>query len=77
MTTLATAIVGQLSRSQSRLEKLVDRMIEALFDVEEEEAQVPAPTVVRSIHETRRLLPACSPDLAHPRLSQQGDAAPD
>ena len=55
MTTQAMAIGGQAVRSQSRLEELVDRVIEALFGVEEEEVQVPAPTVVQSIHEARRL----------------------
>ena len=55
MTTQAMAIGGQVNRYQSRLEELVDRVVEALFGVEEEEVQVPAPTVVWSIHEARRL----------------------
>ena len=55
MTTQAMAIGVQVSRSQSRLEELVDRVIEALFGVDEEEAQVPVPPVVKSIHEARRL----------------------
>ncbi len=55
MTTQAMAIGVQVSRSQSRLEELVDRVIEALFGVEEEEAQAPTPPVVWSIHEARRL----------------------
>ena len=55
MTTQAMAIGGQVSRSQTRLEELVDRVIEALFGVEEEVAQVPAQAVVWSIHEARRM----------------------
>ena len=55
MTTQAMAIGGQVIRSQTRLEELVDRVIDALFGVEEEEARVPAPTVVWSIHEARRM----------------------
>ena len=55
MTTQAMAISGQFNRSQSRLEELVERVVEALFGVDEEEAQVPVPTVVKSIHEARRL----------------------
>ena len=55
MTTQAMAIDGQLSRYQSRLEELVDRVIEALFGVKEGEEQVPGPTVVWSIHEARRM----------------------
>ena len=54
MTTQAMAIEGRVERSQSRLEDLVDRVIDALFGVEEEEAQAP-PTVARSIHDARRL----------------------
>ncbi len=34
MTTQAMAINSQVSRSQSRLEELVDRIIEALFRME-------------------------------------------
>ena len=55
MTTQAMAIGGQVIRSQTRLEELVDRVIEALFGVEEEPEQVPSPTVVRSTHEARCL----------------------
>ena len=55
MTTQAIAIEGGVGRSQSRLEELVDRVIEALFGVEEEKVEVPATTVARSIHDARRL----------------------
>ena len=55
MTTQAIAIEGRVESSQSRLEALVDRVIEALFGVDNEEVEVPAVTVVRSIHDARRL----------------------
>ncbi len=55
MTTQAMAIEGGVGRSQSRLEELVDRAIEALFGVDQEEVEVPAVTVSRSIHDARRL----------------------
>ena len=55
MTTQAIAIQGGVGRSQSRLEELVDRVIDSLFGVEEERVEVPATTVARSIHDARRL----------------------
>ena len=55
MTTQAIAIEGGVGRSESRLEVLVDRVIEALFGVRQEESAVPAPTVAKSIHDARRL----------------------
>ena len=55
MTTQAIAIEGGVGRSESRLEVLVDRVIEALFGVQQEETQEPAPTVAKIIHEARRL----------------------
>ena len=70
MTTQAMAIDGQLNRSQTRLEELVDRVIDALFGVEEEEALVPAPTVVKSIHEARRMRKAGDLDGALAVLSE-------
>lgn len=54
MTTQVMAIENGAGRSQSRLEELVDRVIDALFGVEEKEVQAPA-TVARSIHDARRL----------------------
>ena len=53
MTTQAIAIDGGVGRSESRLEVLVDRVIEALFRVQQEETQEPAPTVAKSVHEAR------------------------
>ncbi len=55
MTTQTIAIEGGAGRDQSRLEELVDRVIDALLGVEEEEIEVPATTVARSIHDARRL----------------------
>ena len=55
MTTQAIAIEGGVGRSESRLEVLVDRVIEALFGVQQEEMPVPAPTVAKSVHDARRL----------------------
>ena len=55
MTTQAIAIDGGVGRSESRLEVLVDRVIEALFRVQQEETQEPAPTVAKSVHEARRM----------------------
>ncbi len=55
MTTQAIAIEGGVGRSESRLEVLVDRVIEALFGVHEVERPVPAPTVAKRVHEARRL----------------------
>ena len=55
MTTQAIAIEGGVGRSESRLEVLVDRVIEALFGVQQEETQEPAPTVAKSVHAARRL----------------------
>ena len=55
MTTQAIAIEGGVGRSESRLEELVDRVIEALFGVQQEESAVPAPTVAKSIHDARSM----------------------
>ena len=55
MTTQAMAMSGAAVRSETRLEELVDRVIDALFGVQEERVEVPVPTVVKSIHEARRL----------------------
>lgn len=55
MTTQAIAIESGVERSQSRLEELVDRVINALFGVADERVEVPAATVARSIHDARRL----------------------
>ena len=55
MTTQAIAIEGGVGRSQSRLEELVDRVIDALFGVNDGEVEAPATTVSRSIHDARRL----------------------
>ena len=64
MTTQAIAIEGGVGRSESRLEVLVDRVIEALFRVQQEERAVPAPTVAKSVHEARRLRKATDLDEA-------------
>ena len=55
MTTQAIAIEVGVGRSESRLEVLVDRVIGALFGVQEEEMPVLAPTLAKSIHEARRM----------------------
>ena len=55
MTTQTIAIEGRVGRSQSVLEELVDRVIDVLFGVEDKEAEAPATTVSRSIHDARRL----------------------
>ena len=55
MTTQAIAIEGQIDRFQSRLEELVDRVIDALFGVDDGEVDVQPTTVARSIHDARRL----------------------
>ena len=55
MTTQAIAMSGGAVRSETRLEVLVDRVIDALFGVQEERVEVPAPTLAKRIHEARRL----------------------
>lgn len=55
MTTQAIAMNGGAVRSETRLEELVDRVIDALFSLQEEKVEVPAPTAAKRIHEARRL----------------------
>ena len=72
MVTQTIAIEGGVGTSQSRLEELVHRVIEALFGVEEEEITVQATvrTVAKSIHEARRLRQAGDLDGALAVLSE-------
>ena len=49
---------------------LVDRVIEALFGVQEEEIPVPAQTIAKSIHDARRLRRAGDLDGALAVLSE-------
>ena len=70
MATQAIAIEGGVGRSESRLEVLVDRVIEALFGVQEEERSVPAPTVAKSVHAARRLRKAGDMDGALTVMSE-------
>ena len=55
MTTQAITMNGGAVGTRHSLEELVDRVIEALFGVQEEGLQEPAPTVAKSIHDARRL----------------------
>ena len=55
MTTQAITMNGGAVSAKHSLEELVDRVINALFGVQQEEAQEPAPTVAKSVHEARRL----------------------
>ena len=55
MTTQAITMNGGAVSVKHSLEELVDRVINALFGVQQEEAQEPAPTVAKSVHEARRL----------------------
>ena len=70
MTTQAIAIEGGVGRSESRLEVLVDRVIEALFRVQQEVMPVPAPTVAKSVHDARRLRKAGDLDGALAMMSE-------
>ena len=55
MTMQAMAMSGVAVRSETRLEELVGRVIDALFGVQEEWVEVPSPTAAKRIHEARRL----------------------
>ena len=55
MTTQAITMNGGAVSAKHSLEELVDRVINALFGVQQEEAQEPVPTVAKSVHEARRL----------------------
>ena len=55
MTTQAITMNGGAVGTRRSLEELVDRVIKALFGVQEEGLQEPAPTVAKSIHEARRM----------------------
>ena len=54
MTTQAITINGGALSTRHSLEELVDRVIGALFGMEEE-GHAPAPTVAKSVHEARRM----------------------
>ena len=62
MTSQAMTINGGVVRTRASLEDLVDRVIDALFGVQEEGLQEQAPTVAKSIHEARRLRQAADLD---------------
>ncbi len=55
MTTQAITMNGGAVSTRHSLEELVDRVLEALFGVQQEETQEPAPTVAKSVHEARRM----------------------
>ena len=70
MTTQAITMNGGAVGTRHSLEELVDRVIEALFGVREEESAVPAPTVAKIIHDARRLRKAADLDGALSVMSE-------
>ena len=65
MTTKATTIGGTGTRPRPSLEELVDRLMAAMFRAEPETApQAETPSMVRSVHEARRLRQAGDLDWA-------------
>ena len=62
MTTQTIMMNGGAVSARHSLEDLVDRVIEALFGVEQEVPVTPTPTVAKSIHEAKRLRQAADLD---------------
>ena len=55
MTTQAITMNGGAVSTRHSLEELVDRVLEALFGMQQEETQEPTLTVAKSVHEARRM----------------------